>query len=82
MTSEQMGRLFQEFSQASSATASKYGGTGLGLVISRRFCQIMGGDITVESKPGRGSTFTIRLPRIVEASKEVVAANPAHTGEG
>jgi signal transduction histidine kinase len=46
MTAEQMGKLFQEFSQASSTTASKYGGTGLGLVISRRFCQIMGGDIT------------------------------------
>ena len=73
MTPEQMGKLFQEFSQASSATASKYGGTGLGLVISRRFCQMMGGDITVESEPGRGSTFTIRLPRIVDAPKEVVA---------
>ena len=67
-----MGKLFQEFSQASSATASKYGGTGLGLVISRRFCQMMGGDITVESEPGHGSTFTIRLPRIVEAPKELV----------
>jgi signal transduction histidine kinase len=81
MTPEQMGKLFQEFSQASSSTASKYGGTGLGLAISQRFCQMMGGDITVESGPGRGSTFTIRLPRIVEAPKEVVAANPAHTGE-
>jgi signal transduction histidine kinase len=69
MTAEQMGKLFQEFSQASSATASKYGGTGLGLAISKRFCQMMGGDITVESEPGRGSTFTIRLPRIVEAPK-------------
>jgi signal transduction histidine kinase len=65
MTPEQMGKLFQEFSQASSATASKYGGTGLGLAISKRFCQMMGGDITVESAPGRGSTFTIRLPRQV-----------------
>jgi two-component system NtrC family sensor kinase len=72
MTAEQIGKLFQEFSQASSATASKYGGTGLGLAISRRFCQMMGGDITVESEPGCGSTFTIRLPRIVEALKEVV----------
>jgi two-component system, NtrC family, sensor kinase len=67
MTPEQMGKLFQEFSQASSSTASRYGGTGLGLAISRRFCQMMGGDITVESAPGRGSTFTIRLPRVVEA---------------
>ena len=73
MTPEQMGKLFQEFSQASSSTASKYGGTGLGLAISRRFCQMMGGDITVESEPGRGSTFTIRLPRIVDLPKEVGA---------
>ena len=78
MTPEQMGKLFQEFSQASSATASKYGGTGLGLAISKRFCQMMGGDITVESAPDRGSTFTIRLPRIVDAPKEAVGANPAH----
>jgi signal transduction histidine kinase len=49
MTPEQMGKLFQEFSQASSTTASKYGGTGLGLAISRRFCRMMGGDITVKA---------------------------------
>jgi len=71
MTPEQVGKLFQEFSQASSTTASKYGGTGLGLAISKRFCQMMGGDISVESEPGRGSTFTIRLPRIVDAPKGV-----------
>jgi signal transduction histidine kinase len=81
MTPDQMDKLFQEFAQASSSTASKYGGTGLGLVISRRFCQMMGGDITVESEPGRGSTFTIRLPRIVDAPKEMVAPNPSHAGE-
>jgi signal transduction histidine kinase len=74
MTPEQMGKLFQEFSQASSATSSKYGGTGLGLAISRRFCQMMGGDITVTSEPGKGSTFTIRLPRIVgDPAKERVS---------
>ncbi|CAN5855022.1 hypothetical protein BH20PSE1_BH20PSE1_19260 [soil metagenome] len=59
---EQLKKLFQAFSQADASTAQKYGGTGLGLVISRRFCQMMGGDITVESAPGQGSTFTIRLP--------------------
>jgi Histidine kinase-, DNA gyrase B-, and HSP90-like ATPase len=80
-TPEQMGKLFQEFSQASSSTVSKYGGTGLGLAISRRFCQMMGGDITVASEPGRGSTFTIRLPRIVEGPKERVAAPPVDTGQ-
>jgi K+-sensing histidine kinase KdpD len=66
MTPEQIARLFQEFPQASSATVSKYAGTGLGLAICKRFCQMMGGDLAVGSEPARGSTFTIRLPRIVE----------------
>jgi adenylate cyclase len=76
MTAEQMAKLFQEFSQADASTTRKYGGTGLGLVISKRFCQMMGGDITVESEPGRGSTFTIRLPRTVDAPKEAMVPNP------
>ncbi len=63
MTDAQMDKLFQSFSQAEATTQKKYGGTGLGLAISRHFCRMMGGDITVTSAPGSGSTFTITLPR-------------------
>ena len=62
MTPAQMARLFEAFSQAESSTSKKYGGTGLGLAITRQFARMMGGDVTVESEPGQGSTFTIRLP--------------------
>jgi signal transduction histidine kinase/CheY-like chemotaxis protein len=78
MTPEQMTRLFQEFSQADAATTRRFGGTGLGLALSRRLCRMMGGDVTVESEPGRGSTFTIRLPASVpETRREATPAVPA-----
>lgn len=71
ITQEQMGRLFQAFTQADSSTSRQYGGTGLGLAITRQFSQMMGGDVTVESEYGKGSTFTILLPALVEKKEKI-----------
>jgi two-component system sensor histidine kinase/response regulator len=71
MSPEQIGRLFQAFEQADRSTSQKFGGTGLGLVISRRFCELMGGSVHVTSRLGKGSTFTMVIPAEVTAEDRV-----------
>jgi len=66
MTGEQLVKLFQTFSQADTSTTRKFGGSGLGLALTRRFCQLMGGDVTVRSVPGESSIFTIKVPASVD----------------
>jgi signal transduction histidine kinase/DNA-binding response OmpR family regulator len=62
MTAEQLGQLFEAFSQTDASTTRRFGGTGLGLAITKHFCAMLDGDVTAESTPGTGSTFTVRLP--------------------
>ena len=69
LTPEQIVKLFRNFTQAEASTTRNFGGTGLGLVLTRRYCQMMGGDVTVRSVPGHGSVFTIRLPAVVSEAK-------------
>ena len=76
---EHRAKLFGNFIQADAATTQKYGGAGLGLAITKHFCNLLGGDISVESEPGKGSIFTITLPAVV--SGEVVEGlAPSDTG--
>jgi PAS domain S-box-containing protein len=77
MTAEQLGRLFEAFSQVDASTTKRFGGTGLGLAITKHFCTMLGGDVTVESTRGMGSTFTIRLPDQATAPAPALSPAPA-----
>jgi len=77
MSPAQMEKLFEPFSQADSSTTKKYGGTGLGLTISKLFCDMMNGSIEVRSAPGEGTTFTVTLPMRLEVTTDSVAPGRA-----
>jgi signal transduction histidine kinase/DNA-binding response OmpR family regulator len=81
MSREQLGRLFQAFSQAEASTTRKYGGTGLGLAISKKFCQLMGGELIASSELGKGSIFTVTLPLEVKEVPSDTRATPVAAAE-
>jgi signal transduction histidine kinase/DNA-binding response OmpR family regulator len=83
MSSEQVSRIFEPFTQADASTTRRFGGTGLGLAITRRFCELLGGAIEAESGKGIGSTFTIRLPATLGKPVErVQTRQPGLAGAG
>jgi len=76
MSAEEVARIFNPFTQADASTTRKYGGTGLGLALSRRFARMMGGDIEVESQKGAGSSFRLRIPRSISTPSRQEATLP------
>lgn len=79
MNSEQMAKLFKAFTQAEETTSRRYGGTGLGLALTKRFCQMLGGDVFVSSEPGKGSIFTMDLPATVASrAAPISVSQPIH----
>ena len=84
MTAEQLGRLFERFAQADETTTRRFGGTGLGLALTRAFARLLGGDVAVDSRPNAGTTFTLRLPADLPAgeAEPPAEAQPSPAGTG
>jgi PAS domain S-box-containing protein len=82
MTPDQQAKVFEAFTQADDSTTRTYGGTGLGLAITKSFCRLMGGDVTLTSETGKGSTFTVRLPAVTRAATDTAVAAAAKRSEG
>jgi signal transduction histidine kinase/CheY-like chemotaxis protein len=81
MTPEQVSKVYDAFAQADASTTRKYGGTGLGLTITRKFCEMMGGTISVESTPGKGTRFVILLPAVIGGEASAPLPERAAAGE-
>jgi len=82
MTPDQQAKVFEAFTQADASTTRTYGGTGLGLAITKSFCRLMGGDVTLASEAGKGTTFTIRLPAVTRAASDTAVSAAEKRSEG
>jgi PAS domain S-box-containing protein len=82
MTPEQQAKVFEAFTQADDSTTRNYGGTGLGLAITKSFCRLMGGDVTLTSEAGKGTTFMVRLPAVTRAASDIAVSATEKRSEG
>ncbi|OKO81549.1 hypothetical protein AC630_14200 [Bradyrhizobium sp. AS23.2] len=82
MTPDQQAKIFEAFTQADASTTRTYGGTGLGLAITKSFCRLMGGDVTLTSEAGKGTTFVVRLPAVTRAASDTAISAEEKRPEG
>ena len=82
MTPDQQAKVFEAFTQADSSTTRTYGGTGLGLAITKSFCRLMGGDVTLSSEAGKGTTFMVRMPAVTRAVSDIAVSAAEKGSEG